>query len=448
MVFFSTVFFSVVLVLAFVNMASKSEKDTMQGMEELVVSSYSVIQAARDVSKAEIKNQNEWLAKYLADSFYVTVAAIFEPNQHKVTTEYNPLELTEYNSVLKKLLDKVDVDSSVKFINVNDYIFMVRPLLSKGNKQQYLALGYKRSEESIRGLFATITEMLVILFLLYYFFLLIKIRHSVVEPIQSLVETMQEISDTKNYGIRAEVLSSNEIGYLAQSFNEMLTTIQNYIDYKDRAERKISKLMTKIFPTYVLEKMRVGEVVNKKYDLASVMFVDIVNFTTICHTLTINELEKLLTSFYVQIDELVEYHHIEKIKTIGDCYMLTSKVEEQEQEKQLKSMLALASSIIHLCDNKTFGGNIKLSVRVGIAYDTIFAGIIGKDKLFFDVWGKAVNLAARLESAAEENTVYVTEVIYQKTHNLFQYENVGKLKLKGFDKQNIYKYYPLKQPKK
>lgn len=149
-----------------------------------------------------------------------------------------------------------------------------------------------------------------------------------------------------------------------------------------------------------------------KIDHAVVMFMDFVEFTFKTKELKPTRVAKKLTRYFNRFDEIVKRYQLEKIKTIGDAYMVTASVSENKPYPDLRMCLAALEiqhfmkiqKAVDLAFNKDFW-----EIRIGIHSGPLVAGVIGKTKFHFDIWGDTVNIAARTEKASRANTILVTE---------------------------------------
>jgi adenylate cyclase len=170
------------------------------------------------------------------------------------------------------------------------------------------------------------------------------------------------------------------------------------------------QLLHNVLPPSIANKMLEGsELIAEKLPNVSVLFADIVNFTKLSQQITAEELVKGLDTIFSTFDTLAEKYGLEKIKTIGDAYMVVSGAPEQRDdhaESIAQFALEMAESIKEF-SSKSTGEQIQL--RIGIHSGEVVAGVIGKKKFAYDIWGDAVNTAARMESHGEAGKIHVSE---------------------------------------
>ena len=199
----------------------------------------------------------------------------------------------------------------------------------------------------------------------------------------------------------ADIVRGFELGavdYVAKPFNahELLARVNTHLTL-DYLHRENERLLLNVLPASIANKLKqqVG-IIAERFDDASVLFADIVGFTPLSARLSPTELIESLNRVFSGFDELADHHKLEKIKTIGDGYMVAGGLIEQNAD-HLAAMatmaLAMHENVRKL--NSEFGG---LSLRIGLQVGSVIAGVIGIRKFIYDVWGDTVNTASRLES--------------------------------------------------
>jgi adenylate cyclase len=169
----------------------------------------------------------------------------------------------------------------------------------------------------------------------------------------------------------------------------------------DAERKKNASLLQSLYPEKILERMLKGETyIAERRDGVAILFCDLVGFTAMSRTKPPAELVDLLNSLYSDFDEIAAVHGVEKIKTIGDSYMAVAGIFGSEADPAA-SMADFAIAALRVVTQSYPA----LGVRIGIHSGTVMAGILGRKKQSFDVWGDAVNYASRLEGAAETNQI-------------------------------------------
>lgn len=199
-----------------------------------------------------------------------------------------------------------------------------------------------------------------------------------------------------------------------------------------QAERERSeRLLLDILPGPIAQRMKNGEVnIADQYPDATVLVTDLVGFTALAAHIPAEQVVCLLNEIFSAFDGLVERHGLEKIKTIGDAYMAAGGVclpRSDHAQAIAKLALAMREEIAQI--NGQY--NTSIQIRTGIHTGALVAGVIGRKKFAFDLWGDTVNVACRLESLCEPGTIQVSEATYDRLKNEFRFDGTLRLECKG-----------------
>ena len=195
--------------------------------------------------------------------------------------------------------------------------------------------------------------------------------------------------------------------------------------------RKSEELLLNVLPASIARRLRDQPgVVADSYLNASVLFADIVGFTPLSELTDPVAIVALLNQIFSAFDNLVEQHGLEKIKTIGDAYMVAGGVPE-ESPGHLLRMGSLALEMLDEIQNHKAPDGGVIHLRIGINTGPVVAGVIGRKKFIFDLWGDTVNIAARMESHGLPGTIHVTSRVFVEMRDRFQFEKRGILHVKG-----------------
>jgi len=155
----------------------------------------------------------------------------------------------------------------------------------------------------------------------------------------------------------------------------------------------------------------------------------VVEFTPMAATMTPLQLVDLLNEVFQCFDGLVDKYDLEKIKTIGDCYMVASGVPRTRLD-HATALVDLALEMQAAVAERKFGGQL-LSFRIGINSGPVVAGVIGRKKFIYDLWGEAVNLASRMESQGRRRCIQVTSNTHELIRDAFDCTSLGRIEVKG-----------------
>jgi guanylate cyclase len=229
-------------------------------------------------------------------------------------------------------------------------------------------------------------------------------------------------------------------------FGPSVTTfalLEHFVRSRDRAHRLLAAeqersetLLLSIFPRAIAERLKISQdVIAERSEEVSVLFADITGFTPAAERLSAEEVVALLNEIFSAFDELVARHGLEKIKTIGDGYLVAAGIPTPRADHpQAAARLALAMRQA-LAELPIASG---LSLRVGIDSGAVVAGVIGRTKFGYDLWGDTVNTASRMESHAPPGAIQVTERTYRRLEDGFVLERRTGVVVKGKGEMTTY----------
>lgn len=203
---------------------------------------------------------------------------------------------------------------------------------------------------------------------------------------------------------------------------------------QERSER----LLLNILPASIAEQLkRNTRSVAYRFDAATILFADIVNFTELSAALTPTELVDVLNEIFSAFDHLAQHHNLEKIKTIGDAYMVVGGVPSKTMghTREIAEMALDMKAAIAQFKRKD---SSSFSLRIGIDTGPVVAGVIGLKKFSYDLWGDAVNVASRMESQGAPDCIQVTESVYEILKDDYAFEERGEIEVKGKGKMRTY----------
>jgi len=175
------------------------------------------------------------------------------------------------------------------------------------------------------------------------------------------------------------------------------------------ARQQSDALLLNVLPEKIADRLKGGErVIADHYNMATVLFADIVNFTPLSEVKSPQEVVSLLNRLFTKFDHLADRYGLEKIKTIGDAYMIVAGVPLPRDDHALVAMEMAVAMHAAVADEPLADGR-KLEIRIGLASGPLVAGVIGEQKFSYDLWGDTVNTAARMESSGLPGCIQVTE---------------------------------------
>jgi class 3 adenylate cyclase len=196
------------------------------------------------------------------------------------------------------------------------------------------------------------------------------------------------------------------------------------------AEREVERLLLNILPLSIANRLRGGErVIADRFDEMAVLFADVVNFTPFAHSRPPGEVVEVLNAVFSIFDQLADEYGLEKIKTIGDAYMVVGGIEGDSDGPERVARMGL-DMIERLRVFRTQSGD-ELQIRVGMHVGPAIGGVIGLKKFVYDVWGDTVNTASRMESHGLPGRLQVTGSARRRLEHAFTFEPRGVVDVKG-----------------
>ena len=224
--------------------------------------------------------------------------------------------------------------------------------------------------------------------------------------------------------LRARVTASLEKKWLRDREKKFIADLE-------QEKRRSEALLLNILPQKIVDRMRGGEMVIADRVLeATILFCDLVGFTTISHELPADRVIDILSKIFSDFDRLASEHGVEKIKTIGDAYMVAAGIPEPQTDHASR-IAELALRMLEAVDDIAVVTDVKLQARIGVHTGPIVAGVIGTHKFAYDVWGDTVNTASRMESHSLPGRIQISAATRDLLGDRFNFENRGIIDVKG-----------------
>ena len=227
-----------------------------------------------------------------------------------------------------------------------------------------------------------------------------------------------------------------------KQINEQKDLIYSQNEELTLEKEKSDRLLTNILPESVAEELKeYGKATPKAYGSATVIFADFQGFTKLSEEFTPEELVAQLDYCFNAFDDIVSKHKLEKIKTIGDAYMAVSGVPEEDENHAHNACMAALDIVSFIEEWKAklvAEGHAPWEIRIGINTGQLVAGVVGKKKFSFDVWGDTVNIASRMESHGIPGKVNVSANTFNLVEGNFTCSHRGKVEIKGKGMMDMY----------
>ena len=199
----------------------------------------------------------------------------------------------------------------------------------------------------------------------------------------------------------------------------------------ERARVQADTLLLNVLPALVADRLRAGPVtIADSYDDVTVLFADIVDFTRRSAAADARDVVNLLNAIFSDFDELADRYGLEKIKTIGDAYMVVGGLP-QPRPDHTEAVVAFAVAMLDVLKRHHAWDGTAVGVRIGIHTGPTVAGVIGRRKFIYDLWGDTVNTASRMESYGLENVIQVTPAVRDRLNGAYTFEPRGPIDVKG-----------------
>ena len=206
---------------------------------------------------------------------------------------------------------------------------------------------------------------------------------------------------------------------------------KKFIAELELEKRRSETLLLNILPQSIVDRMRSGEVViADRVAEATILFCDLVGFTALSHELSADQVIDFLSKIFSGFDRLAAEQGVEKIKTIGDAYMVAAGIPEAQPDHAMR-IAALSLCMLDEVEAIAAATGLKLQARIGVHSGPIVAGVIGTHKFAYDVWGDTVNTASRMESHSVPGRVQISAATRALLDDRFDFEARGSIEVKG-----------------
>jgi class 3 adenylate cyclase len=235
-------------------------------------------------------------------------------------------------------------------------------------------------------------------------------------------------------GVVISFFALNIVGVASTAY----VLLQYFVREREREQARSERLLLNVLPEPVAARLKQDDgIIADAREEVTVLFADLVGFTRLSERMPASDVVALLDRVFASWDSLAAEHGVEKIKTIGDAYMVAGGIplpREDHAEAIAETALAMAPALARL---ETETGTA-LQVRIGIDTGPVVAGVIGRAKFIYDLWGDTVNTASRMESHALPGTIQVTERTYERLREGYELVPRGTIEVKGKGQMTTY----------
>jgi class 3 adenylate cyclase len=237
----------------------------------------------------------------------------------------------------------------------------------------------------------------------------------------------------------------DELGEVITAFHQMFQRVQHEITIRTQAEvdlrteqQKADKLLLNILPAPIAEQLKQNQrAIAQRFEDVTILFADLVDFTPLASRMTATDLVAQLNTIFSAFDRLVEKHGLEKIKTIGDAYMVVGGLPNPDAN-HAGAIAEMALEMQQVISRFRADTGEPFRLRIGINTGPVVSGVIGLKKFSYDLWGNSVNVASRMESQGIPGKIQVTESTYLHLCDRYVLVPRGTIQVKGWGEMNTY----------
>lgn len=272
---------------------------------------------------------------------------------------------------------------------------------------------------------------LILVTIIFTVLALILLDKIILYRLFQLAYDVEKIRDNHNLGLRINFTGDDELSYLGGQINQMLAELE--ISAKDLViqQEKAERLLKNILPEDIVSQLKDNyQTIANSFGEVTILFADIVGFTQISAQITPDQLVSLLNSIFSEFDLLTDQLGLEKIKTIGDAYMVVGGLP-LPRDDHAEAIADFALEMQKIISKFYQATGEPLQIRIGINTGPAVAGVIGLRKFVYDLWGDAVNTASRMESSGLPGKIQVSAQTYEKLKGKYYLEKRGLIEVKG-----------------
>lgn len=218
--------------------------------------------------------------------------------------------------------------------------------------------------------------------------------------------------------------------------------LQYAVRARDHAFARSETLLLNVLPRSIAERLKAAPgVIAESHPDVTVLFADVVDFTPFAERTAAERVVGVLDEVFSAFDRLAERHRLEKIKTIGDAYMVVAGLPEARPD-HAEAMADMAVEMLSEFARVRDSLGIDLAIRIGMESGPVVAGVIGRHKFAYDLWGDTVNTASRMESSGVPGRIQVGERIHERLKDRYRFEDRGEIEVKGKGRRRAYLLVP------
>ena len=268
--------------------------------------------------------------------------------------------------------------------------------------------------------------------------LAMALAHLFVRPINKLIASARKVTDGELETIPT-LETDDEFGELGRSFNAMVGSLRTQTNLVEQKNQENEQLLLSVFPASIAKRLKRGEKhIAEDISNVAILFSDLVGFSKLAASLSAYESVAILNDLVTAFDEAGERYGMEKIKTIGDSYLTICGLSIPYLDHD-KRAIDFALDMLGIIRRFNLERGFQLNMQIGINSGDVVAGIVGRNKVIYDVWGDAINIASTLKEHCPPGGVLVSQAVYQRLQDLYQFELFVESETNGKPKLNAWR---------
>jgi len=294
-------------------------------------------------------------------------------------------------------------------------------LVAKIDKAEALQ-GVRRLRDALLLLGAILIPLLTIM--------LLALARSFIQPIQRLMRATKQII-AGDSAVQVKVDSDDEFGELSRSFNSMATTLQQREEAIRSQLQENDRLLLNILPDRTAERLKQGEQsITEQYQSVSVLYADLEGFQDLSAELAPEQAIVVLNELIGAFDDAAERCGVEKLRSTGSNYLAVCGLSVPRIDDE-KRTVELALAMLQVVERLSAKHGVRLSLDIGIHAGALAAGVVGRGKFYYDVWGETVTIARAVHASPKQNVIQVTEPVRRALDGLYGFEPLAPVEVKG-----------------
>ena len=294
-------------------------------------------------------------------------------------------------------------------------------LVAKIDKAEALQ-GVRRLRDALLLLGAILIPLLTLMSL--------ALARSFIQPIQRLMRATKQII-AGDSAVQVKVDSDDEFGELSRSFNSMATTLQQREEAIRSQLQENDRLLLNILPARTAERLKQGEQsITEQYPSVSVLYADLEGFQDLSAELAPDQAIVVLNELIGAFDDAAERCGVEKLRSTGSNYLAVCGLSVPRIDDE-KRTVELALAMLQVVERLSAKHGVRLSLDIGIHTGALAAGVVGRGKFYYDVWGETMTIARAIHASPKQNVIQVTEPVVRALDGLYSFDPLTPVEVKG-----------------